>query len=353
MVVAWFPDVRVPPLRGGPVLRWGVLAPGTIAGDFTATVLAHTNQRVTAVGSRSAARAARFAARHGIDRSYGSYEQLVSDAEVDVVYVAAPHAEHRPLTLLAISAGKHVLIEKPIGISAAEAEEIASAARSAGVLAAEAMWTRYLPQFDVLHQVLGRGDLGTVRLATADVGWQLEPDAPARFGDPALGGGAALDMGVYGYWFAQFAIGRPLQIRALGSMTSSGVDDQAVVAITGPGRRHASVTTSMAVTNSGLAAIHGTAGSARFLKPFVFPAPFQVAVGSQVHEWNDTSGLRMRDGLAWQASALARFIADGMRDSPVHSLDDAITVMRTIDAVRQQLAAAGGTVTDKDRSEPD
>jgi predicted dehydrogenase len=274
MPVSWFPDVRVPALRGGPVLRWGVLAPGGIAGDFTETVLANTDQRVTAVASRSIERAARFAARHGIDRVSESYEQLVADPEVDVVYVAAPHSEHRALSLLAISAGKHVLIEKPIAVSATEAEEIAAAARSAGVLAAEAMWTRYLPQFDVLHQVLERGDLGVVRLATADVGWRLGPDAPARFFDPAQGGGAALDMGVYGYWFAQFAIGRPVRIRALGGMTGSGVDDQAVVA------------------------------------------------------------------LAWQASALAHFAAEGMRDSPVHSLDDAISVMRTIDAVRRQLQEA-------------
>jgi predicted dehydrogenase len=340
MPVSWFPDVRVPALRGGPVLRWGVLAPGGIAGDFTETVLANTDQRVTAVASRSVERAARFAARHGINRVSESYEQLVADPEVDVVYVAAPHSEHRALSLLAISAGKHVLIEKPIAVSATEAEEIAAAARSAGVLAAEAMWTRYLPQFDVLHQVLKRGDLGVVRLATVDVGWRLGPDAPARFFDPAQGGGAALDMGVYGYWFAQFAIGRPVRIRALGGMTGSGVDDQAVVALAGPGNRHASVTTSMAVTNSGLAAIHGSGGSARFLEPFVFPARFVVAVAGEVHEWHDTSGLTMRAGLAWQASALAHFAAEGMKDSPVHSLDDAISVMRTIDAVRHQLQGA-------------
>jgi predicted dehydrogenase len=343
MSVTWFPDVHAPALRGGPVLRWGVLAPGVIAGDFTATVLANTDQRVTAVASRSAERAARFAARHGIDRVYGSYEQLVSDPEVDIVYVAAPHSEHRALSMLAISAGKHVLIEKPIAVSAAEAEEIAATARSAGVLAAEAMWTRYLPQFHVLHQVLERGDLGVVRLATADVGWRMESDAPARFFDPAQGGGAALDMGVYGYWFAQFAVGRPVRIRALGSMTGSGVDDQAVVALAGPGNRHASVTTSMAVTNSGLAAIHGTAGSACFLEPFVFPARFVVTAAGEVHEWRDTSGLTMRAGLAWQASALAQFAAAGMSDSPLHSLDDAISVMRTIDAVRHQLEGAHRT----------
>jgi predicted dehydrogenase len=243
-----------------------VLAPGAIAGNFTATVLANTSQRVTAVASRSAERAARFAAWHGIDRAYGSYEQLAADPEVDIVYVAAPHAEHRALSLLAISAGKHVLIEKPIAVSAVEAEEIAAASRSAGVLAAEAMWTRYIPQFDNLHQVLGRGDLGQVRLATADVGWRTRPDASARFFDPAQGG-AALDMGVYGYW----------------------------------------------------------AGETR--------------------EWRDTSGLTGRAWLAWQASALALFAAEGTRDSPLHSLDDAISVMRTIDAVRRLLREAHAGVS--------
>jgi predicted dehydrogenase len=338
--MTWFPDVRTPALRGGPVLRWGVLAPGGIAGDFTATVLANTDQLVTAVASRSAERAGRFAARHAIGRAYGSYEQLVADPDVDIVYVAAPHSEHLALSLLAIDAGKHVLIEKPMALSASQAEDIASAARKAGVLAAEAMWTRYLPQFDVIDQLLQRGDLGLVRLATADVGWRMGPDAPPRFFDPAQGGGAALDMGVYGYWFAQFAIGRPLRIRALGSMTGSGADDQAVVALTGAGNRHASVTTSMAVTNSGLAAIYGTAGSVRFLEPFVFPAAFVVTVNGEARQWRDTSGLASRAGLAWQATALASFIAQGMSDSPVHSLDDAISVLRTIDSVRQQLGEA-------------
>src|ERR1700744_185300 len=170
--MTWFPDVHVPALRGGPVLRWGVLAPGAIATDFTATVLANTDQRITAVASRSAERAEQFASRHGISHACGSYQQLVADPDVDVVYVAAPHSEHRALSLLAIAAGKHVLIEKPITVSAAEAEEIAAAARAAGVMAAEAMWTRYLPQFDVISQLLERGDLGQIRLATAEVGWQ-------------------------------------------------------------------------------------------------------------------------------------------------------------------------------------
>jgi predicted dehydrogenase len=334
----WFPAVKVAALRGGPVLRWGVMAPGEIAGDFTATVLANTDQQITAVASRSHERAAAFAQHHHIPKAYGSYDQLAADPDIDIVYVASPHAQHKRLALLAINAGKHVLVEKPLGLNAAEAGEIAAAAAAAGVFVAEAMWSRYLPQFDVLHQVLVRGDIGTIRLATADVGWKVPRDPSSRFLDPELGGGAALDMGVYGYWFAEFAIGPPSAIAALGSIGDTGVDEQAVVALAGSGNRHASVTTSMLFTNSGLAAIHGTDGTARFRDSFVFPARFAVTVGGDTHEWQDTSNLKLREGLAWQATAIAGYIAEGRTDSPVHSLDVATSVLRTIDTVRTQLA---------------
>ena len=185
-------------------------------------------------GVASVERATRFAAQHGIDRVSESYEQLVADPEVDVVYVAAPHSEHRALSLLAISAGKHVLIEKPIAVSATEAEEIAAAARSAGVFAAEAMWTRYLPQFDVLHQVLERGDLGAVRLATADVGWRIGPDAKPRIPRSGARRWRGARHGRLRL-LVRSVRHRPSRADpALGSMTSSGVDDQAVVALAGP-----------------------------------------------------------------------------------------------------------------------
>jgi hypothetical protein len=134
-------------------------------------------------------------------------------------------------------------------------------------------------------------------------------------------------------------------------MTSTGVDEQAVVAIAGPDGRQAAVTTSMAVTASGLAAIHGTRGSARFLDPFVFPARFVVEIAGDRHEWHDTSGLALRAGLAWQTTALAHHIAAGRTDSPVHSLDDAISVLRTIDAVRAQLSRRSATDPEASRDD--
>jgi predicted dehydrogenase len=117
----YFPASTATPLRGGPTLRWGVLAPGRIAADFVQTLHSNSDQRMHAVASRSFERAAAFGARFGIDRVYDSYEQLVADPGIDIVYVAAPHSEHRALALLAIAAGKHVLVEKPIALTAAEA----------------------------------------------------------------------------------------------------------------------------------------------------------------------------------------------------------------------------------------
>jgi predicted dehydrogenase len=337
----WFPVSAVPPLRGGPVLRWGVMGPGGIANDFTNAIHRHSEQRVIGVASRSSERAAQFAARHSVQWAYGRYEDLLTNPEIDIVYIATPHSEHHRLALMTLSAGKHALIEKPIALSAKQAQEIQLAAAAADRLAAEAMWTRYLPQFDVLKQVLDRGDLGDVCLATADVGWQAEENWSDRMFDPALGGGAALDMGVYGYWFAHFALGPAVEIRAFGSVTDRGADDQSVVALRTADARHASVTTSMRVANSGLAAVYGTAGRAHFTRPFVFPGRFTVHAGAATHDWRDRSGLAQRDGLAWQACAIAQWISEGIRDSPVHSLEDSLAVMRVIDEVRRQIKAGG------------
>lgn len=332
-----FPHAAVAPLRGGPTLRWGVLAPGEIAGDFTDTVHRNTSQRVVAVASRSPERAAAFAQRYGVPRAHRAYTDLVEDPSVDIVYVAAPHPFHLPLALLAIGAGKHVLVEKPLAVTAAEGEQIAAAAREAGVFAGEAMWTRYLPQFSVVRQMLDRGDLGDVRMASADVGWAMGADPVPRFIDPELGGGTVLDAGVYGFWFAHFALGKIENIQAFGSVLSSGVEDQAAAVLRGTQGRIGAVTTTMAGPNTGLASITGTQGVLRFLDPFVFPARFTVQDASGESEWNDVGGLANRDGLAWQAAAVAQHLSDGLLDSPTHPIDHAIAVLRSLDVVRAQV----------------
>ncbi|MDT7580194.1 MAG: hypothetical protein QOK35_1458, partial [Pseudonocardiales bacterium] len=197
------PEPRSPDPMAAPPLRWGVLGTGWIAERFAAALHLATRQRVVAVGSRSVASAKEFADRTGIVRAHGSYADLVADPEVDVVYVATPHNHHRAHALLALDAGKHTLVEKPLALSAAEATEIADRAAAAGVYCAEALWTFYLPRYDVIRRVLADGVLGDVRSMLADHGEWFP--ATHRILRHDLAGGPLLDLGTYPLAVAQWA----------------------------------------------------------------------------------------------------------------------------------------------------
>ncbi|MFB7251605.1 Gfo/Idh/MocA family protein [Microbacterium sp. NPDC056234] len=331
------PEPSVAPLRGGPGLRWGVLGPGGIAHDWVSTLHRNTDQRVIAVASRSMERSRAFADRHAIPHAFEGHEALLASADVDVVYVAAPHAQHRPLALAAIAAGKHVLIEKPMALDAIEAEQIAAAARAAGVFAMEAMWTRYLPQSDLIARLLADGALGDVRTVTADLGWRWEfATGDPRF-DPMVGGGVMLDAGVYPLWFAHSILGSIDGVHAIGSIAPTTAEVEAVISLRSATGASASLTASATATTPGLAAVYGTTGSVLFDSSFVFPARLSVISDGREHEWVDDSGLAGRDGLAWQAAALAAYVAEGRMQSPLHSLDDSIAVLRVLDEVRRQI----------------
>ena len=164
------PSPRVPDSLDAPPLRWGVLGTGWIAGTFVAALRASTRQVVQAVGSRSPDSARRAAIAFGAASAHGSYEALVADPEVDIVYVATPHHLHLQHALLAIEAGKHVLVEKPVGLDAAEARVIGEAACRAGVFCMEAMWTLFLPRYDIVRQLLADSVVGEPKVVQADMG---------------------------------------------------------------------------------------------------------------------------------------------------------------------------------------
>jgi len=326
------------PLRGGPTVRWGILAPGGIAGSWAATVTANTDQPIVAVASRSLERAQAFAAEHGIARAYGGYEQLVADPEVDAVYIAAPHSEHLPLGLLAIAAGKHVLIEKPIALNSEQARELVDAARAAGVFAMEAMWSRFLPQTTIAAQLLHDGVLGDIKTVSADFGALFDYDPNGRWFNPLLGGGALLDIGVYPAWFAHFALGAPARVTARGSFAPTGVDAQSAVTLQYESDALASVTMSMWATSSQSASINGTDSRIEIPGQFFIPGSLRLTSASgDALEWTDTSGVSGSGGLAYQATAVAAHIADGLTESPLHSLADTLAIMMVLDEARVQL----------------
>ena len=332
------PSPRTPDPQAGHVLRWGILAPGTIARDFVTSISTHTAQRATAVGSRSLERAEAFAATHGIERAHGSYEELVADDTVDIVYIAAPHSEHARLALLAIAAGKHILVEKPLATTAAEARTIANAARAAGVFAMEAMWTRFLPQTDIVRQLVGNGDLGDIRLVTADFGAVASTDPAHRINDPALGGGALLDLGVYPVSFAHVALGAPDRVTARGSSAASGVDGQVAMILETDRGAQALVHTTLFAKTPWTAGVHGSAGSVVVHANFWEPSGVTATLGSaEPVTWRDESGMVGRGALGRSAVAAAIAVHEGRTEHPWHTLDDAIAVLETIDEARRQL----------------
>jgi predicted dehydrogenase len=188
-------------------LGWGLIGTGGIADTFAADLTFTDSGRVTAVGSRRMDSADRFADRIDIPNRYASYEALVADPDVDVVYVATPHPMHHAGALLALGAGKPVLVEKPFTMNAAEAQELVTTARAEGLFLMEAMWTRFLPHIGQIRRLVSEGALGDIVTVTADHGQWFPKDRDFRLFAPELGGGALLDLGVYPVSFASMVLG--------------------------------------------------------------------------------------------------------------------------------------------------
>lgn len=334
------PTPRTPDPMSAPPLRWGVLGPGGIANALVTALHTHTQQRLVAVGSRNQERAAQFAARFGADRAYGSYEQLVADPEVDVVYVATPHSEHMANALLAIAAGKHVLVEKAFTRNASEARKVLDAARAAGVSVLEAMWTRFLPHIDVVRQLLADGALGDVETVFADHGQWFAEDPEFRLFDPAKAGGAMLDLGVYPVSFTNFVLGAPGRALARGTKAFTGVDRQ----ITGildeyPGNPYAQaiISTTLAAKTPTVGLISG--GLARIELPGAFYGPQRVRFITRDGQVGESDEPEIRDhlGLCYEAAHLATMVVEGKPESDLLPWADTLAVMETMDELRRQV----------------
>jgi len=325
---------RIPPPEEAPPFRWGVLGTGWIADRFVRSLAPRTRQSVVAVGSRDPRRAELFAREHGIARGHGAYEDLVADPAVDIVYVATGHLDHHDHALLAIAAGKHVLVEKPIGISADEARSIAVAARRAEVFCTEALWTFFLPRFDVVAQLLASQEFGELRSVVAHYDeWLPESHRAMR---PDLAGGSLLDLGTYPIALAARLLGPVSELAAFGTKARSGVNAQATVSLRSGGVL-ASLHTGISGTGDSAATLIGTGGSIVLPGPFYQPGPvLRVDRGGTVRTVFDEERIG-HEGLYWEAAAVARDVAAGRTESVHRPLDDSIRFLELMDEVRRDL----------------
>jgi predicted dehydrogenase len=313
-------------------LRWGILATGGIAHAF-AKDLRTAGLDIAAVGSRRAEASRAFADEFGIPNAHDSYEALVQDPDVDIVYIATPHPAHADNAILALEHGKHVLVEKPFTLTAAEAARVRDVARAKGLLAMEAMWTRYLPHMIRIREIVESGVLGDVRALFADHTQSITTDPAHRLNAIELGGGALLDLGIYPVSFAWDILGAPTSITASAQLIETGVDSEVATTFT-----HASgaiSTTISAARSAGPNTAHilGTKARIDIDRTWYNPTTFRVVApdGTILENYVPQNEGR---GMQFQAIAAERYIAEGKTDSDLLGIDETVAIMQTLDDIR-------------------
>jgi len=317
------------------VIRWGIAGPGRIANSEAADFGLVPDAVLLAVGSRSADRAREFAQRHGIERAYGSYRELVDDPELDAVYVTTPHPQHLAIARAAIKNGKAVLVEKTFTATVAGAEELRDLARAEGVFAMEAMWTRFLPAYVTIRELIKDDAIGEVRQVQADLGVDRPYDPKDRLYDPAQGGGAMLDLGVYLVSFAQHFLGAPDRIMINGSLAVTGVDREFGLLLGYDDGRSAALLGSIRNASAGSARIVGTEGWIDL--PPRFHHPSGIVLHRRGKDPQPLDRKPLGHGYPHQFIEVGDRIRAGEIESPIMPLDDTVAVQRILNDACEQL----------------
>jgi predicted dehydrogenase len=323
-------------IEDGRITRWGIIGTGGIATAFAKDLVHVHDAELVAVGSRSLLSADTFGDQFEIAHRHPSYEALVADDDVDAVYVSTPHPMHHAAAMLAINAGKAVLVEKPFTISAAEASSLIDAARANGTFLMEAMWTRFLPHIDRVRQILADGGLGDVRSVTAEHGQWFEDDPEFRLFNPDLGGGALLDLGIYPVSFASMVFGTPTTITAVSEPAFTGVDAITSLIFGYDGGQQSILTTTLETATENNAAINGTEARIEIAGTFYAPSTYRVVArdGTIIEEYNE---FHEGHGLYHQAAEVGRCLREGLTESPLLPLSETLSIMETMDKIREQI----------------
>jgi predicted dehydrogenase len=362
-------------MQGAVPIRWGILGTGGIARQFAEGLRELPEAQLLAVGSRTLAAAQDFAQAYRVPRAYGSYQALVEDGEVDVVYIATPHIRHRDDCLLCLQAGKAVLCEKPLALNARQAEEIITLARERQLFCMEAMWMRFMPLIQRVKQLIDQGAIGEVLCLTAEFGYPTEFDPENRFFNPQLGGGALLDRGSYPLTLAFYLLGCPETVTGQAHLGSTGVDEQCGLVLSYRNGAIAQLFASLRAYTSNTATITGTTGKIVIHPPFCRPdqitlTPLSsdpVVVTSQAQPHSPSSGLKhqlsswvrqnrltqqlvkkLRDkgqvqwqpiggnGLNYEAAEVMTCLRQGKSESPIMPLQESLQLVQLMDELRHR-----------------
>lgn len=355
------------------VIRWGILGTGTVATEFIEGLQSVADAQLWAIGSRTLDKAQTFANMFRAPKAYGSYEELVQDPDIDVVYIATPQTRHKADSILCLNAGKAVLCEKPFTVTSEEAREVMAVARQQKVFCMEAMWMRFMPLIREVRRLIHAGEIGEVRLLTANFGYPTEFDPENRFFNPDLGGGALLDRGVYPLSLAFLLLGKPQRIDGEPCMGTTGVDDQSAMILRYASGAMAILHSTLRTYSSNEALIVGTRGKIAIKEPFYKPENIivtrfsgkPVVVTSQQKTanvgWKRSTVNRLKqnrvlktlaklrkerskrisqrlsgNGYNYEAAEVVRCLQAGKLESDLMPLSETVEIMETVESLLMQ-----------------
>ncbi|MCP4177506.1 MAG: Gfo/Idh/MocA family oxidoreductase [bacterium] len=316
-------------------INWGILGTGTVANNFVEDLGVLEDAHILAVGSRKNESAEIFAKKYDIPRVYGSYQSLVNDFDIDVVYIATPHVRHKKDCILALNAGRNILCEKPFTINAVEAQEVIDLAKMNNLFCMEGMWMRFFPLIKKVKKIIEDGTIGEVRMLKADFGVRSEPDLNNRFYNPELGGGALLDRGIYPLSLAFLLMGDPVEIQSTASITESGVDEQSSIILKYPGNKIAVLFQSLSSFCSNEALIMGTKGNIKIHSYFFFPDKISLFLYSN-YNTTEIKESFLGNGYNYEAQEVMNCIKCEYKESSSMTHKETLKIMRTLDVVREQ-----------------
>lgn len=315
--------------------KWGILGTGGIARAFARDLTFLNNHIVAAVGSRTQEKAEEFAIEFPGCTAHGSYEKLVTNPEIDAIYVATPHPMHFTNTILALKAGKPVLCEKPFSINSSQARAMVEASIENNVALLEAMWMRFLPHIHQVRKIITSGVLGDIISVTADHGQRLADQGIARLVEPSLAGGALLDLGIYPVSFAHMVLGVPEKVQASAVMTDKGVDASTSILFTYASGAQAILTTTMIAQTPCRAVVSGVNGWLEIDRTFYNPTTMRVHLydGTTTEYPSNYQG----HGLREQAIEFANIVSTGKFESEYLTHKHTLEIMELMDLIRDKI----------------
>jgi len=312
--------------------NWGILGLGGIAHKFATALEVTEKGKLLAAGSRTLEKAESFASRYKAERWYGSYDQLIQDKDIDIVYIATPHNLHYELTKKCLEAGKNVLCEKPVTINFKQFDELRKLAHDKKLFYMDALWTRFLPHIERLLDYIKNEKLGDLQVLKADFGIKPPYNPAGRLFNPELGGGTILDIGIYPVYLSLLLMGYPEDIKVNATIGETGVDENCSISLKYKNGAIANLYSTFRVNTDTSAELSGTKGRILINRMFFIPTSLNVLLEGEPRSQHEFTV--KANGYEYEAEEVMDCLDKGLTESPRLPHTVTADLMKLLDEIR-------------------